>query len=68
MNCPKCEGASKVITTRNVKDRPGAKCRYRHCTKCRHRWYSFTPAEIALPDSAVHWSYDLIEVYHKEAR
>ena len=68
MNCPKCDGASKVITTRNVKGKPGAKCRWRHCTVCRHRWYSFAAAEILLHYNAVHWSYDLIEVYIPEIK
>jgi transcriptional regulator NrdR family protein len=66
MNCPKCNhGQTKVITTRDVVNKPGAKCRYRHCPRCLYRWYALVPAEIALPDNAVHWSYNLIEVYHK---
>lgn len=66
VNCPKCDGASKVITTRNVKDQPDAKCRYRHCVECRHRWYSLAPAETALADGDVNWSYDLLIINQKD--
>lgn len=58
MNCPKCDGFSTVISTRDVLNIPGARCRRRKCCSpiCRHRWYALAPAEIALPHDAVNWS------------
>jgi hypothetical protein len=58
MNCEKCGGPSTVISTRDVLNLPGARCRRRACVapKCRHRWYTLAPAEIALPHEAVNWS------------
>ena len=58
MNCPKCDRFSTVISTRDVLNIPGARCRRRECCNpiCRHRWYVLAPAEIALPHEAVNWS------------
>lgn len=58
MNCEKCGSRSTVIFTRDVLNLPGARCRWRACSapKCRHRWYTLTPAEVALPREAVNWS------------
>ena len=55
MNCQECGGDSKVISCRDVLNMPGAKCRYRACVGCHHRWYSLVPAESALPHDAVSW-------------
>jgi len=56
MKCPECSGGSRVITSRPVISLEGGRCRWRHCDRCRHRWYSWQGAEVALPQSAVSWS------------
>jgi transcriptional regulator NrdR family protein len=58
MNCPQCDGLSRVITSRPVLDIHGGRLRRRVCTRCPARWYSLQPeqpAEVAIPAHAVSW-------------
>jgi transcriptional regulator NrdR family protein len=56
VNCPKCGGESRVITSRPVIGLESGRVRWRLCHRCEHRWYSWQAPEVALPASAVIWT------------
>jgi len=56
VNCPKCGGESRVITSRPVIGLESGRVRWRLCHRCEHRWYSWQAPEIYLPSYAVNWA------------
>jgi transcriptional regulator NrdR family protein len=54
MKCPNCGSVRVGVVLTDLTDTED-RIRRRRCLICEHRWYTFQPAEISVPDYAITW-------------